>query len=101
MNLKRLPTETMEEFLARVHGQQPLTVTEADACANCRFHESSSLQCRRYAPSLAVPPMLPPMLPRRVRRPRRPLPPLQFGAFPLTRRDDWCGEYQPRPPLQG
>lgn len=99
MNLKRQANETMEEFLDRVRGTVPPSPEAVAACANCRFHESSSLQCRRYAPTLSAPPMLPPMIPRTQRRPRRPLPPLQFGAFPLTRRDDWCGEYQPRPPL--
>lgn len=51
--MKRLPTETMEEFLARVNAPStpPETVVEVEACCGvCRFFYAPRLQCRKYAP---------------------------------------------------
>lgn len=94
MNLKRRNDESMEEFLARVRG----TVApppEPESCSICRYYVGPLLQCRRHAPVPIIPPYAPI---RRVRRPRHPYP-LPLTAWPLTERDDWCGDFEPFSPL--
>lgn len=47
-------------------------------------NDSPTGQCRRYPPVIVTPFEMHDVLPA------------ESGFWPLTRPDDWCGEYQPR-----
>ena len=58
-------------------------------CENCRFYYEEESTCRRYPPSVYLPP----------KDARNDIPSQPCYAFPPMFKDEWCGEHQPILPV--